>query len=162
MVILEQSMQIFAIAVMVLIVLVSPSAAQSPVLQPSSALSPEDVISIQLKALSEAENDPKTNSGVARVWAFAHSANRIVTGPLTRFTKMLQSLPYRALIGHRSHHMRQVSLTGDKAHFAIKVTSRDGDVFGYSWHLGKVGAGDYQGMWMTTSVSLVGKLGQSL
>ncbi len=136
--------------------------AQAPVLQPSPELSPEDVISIQLKALSETENNPETNSGVARVWAFAHPANRIVTGPIARFTKMLQSPPYRALIGHRSHHLRRVELTDDKALFAVKVTSGDGDVFGYSWHLGKVGSGDYQGMWMTTGVSLVGKLGQAL
>lgn len=155
-------MQIIAAALIALLALTGSCLAQSPVLRPSPDLSPEDVISIQLKALSDAENDPITNSGVARVWAFAHPANRIVTGPIARFTRMLQSPHYRALIGHRAHHMRRVSLTNDKAHFAIKVTSSDGDVFGYSWHLGKVGSGDYRGMWMTTGVSLVGKLGQSL
>ena len=91
-----------------------------------------------------------------------HPANRVVTGPLARFKRMLQSAQYRALIGHRAHRMRQVSLSDDKAHFAIKVTSSDGDVFGYSWHLGKVDAGSYKGMWMTTGVALVGKLGRSL
>ena len=130
---LEQSTQIITIAFVVLLALALPAAAQSPVLQPSAELSPEDVISIQLKALSDAENDPLTDSGVARVWAFAHPANRIVTGPLARFTRMLKSKPYRALIGHRAHHMRQVSLKADQAQFAVKVTSRDGDVFGYSW-----------------------------
>lgn len=155
-------MQITTLAFVAFLALTLPAAAGSPVLQPNGDLSPEDVISIQLKALSDAENDPLTDSGVARVWAFAHPANKVVTGPLPRFTQMLKSKPYRALIGHRAHHMKQVSLTADKAHFAIKVTDRDGDVFGYSWHLGKVGAGDYQGMWMTTGVSLVGKLGQAL
>ena len=155
-------MQIIAAALIAFLAVKKSCLAQAPVLQPSPDLSPEDVISIQLKALSDVENDPTTNSGVARVWAFAHPANRIVTGPIARFTRMLQSPHYRALIGHRAHLMRRVSLSKDKAHFAIKVTSSDGDVFGYSWHLGKVGAGDYQGMWRTTSVGLVGKLGQSL
>lgn len=143
------------------IALVQTSLAQPAVL-PSPELSPEDVVSIQLKALSDAENDPNTNSGIARVWAFAHPSNKIVTGPIQRFTKMLKSPAYRALIGHRSHFLRRVKLTDDKAHFAIKVTSSDGTLFGYSWHLGKVGRGDNQGMWMTTGVMLVGKLGQTL
>ena len=145
-----------------LFALVAPCFAQAPVLQPNLDLSPEDVVSIQLKALSESENDPNTNSGVARVWAFAHPANRSVTGPLARFTLMLQSPSYKALIGHRAHHLRQISLTADKAHFAIKITSNDGDLLGYSWHLGKARTGEYQGMWMTTGVALVGKLGKAL
>lgn len=152
----------FIIAALVAITaFATPSAAGPPVL-PSRDLTPEDVVSIQLKALSEAENDPATNTGIARVWAFAHPANRAQTGPLPRFTRILESPRYRPLIGHRSHHLRQVALSGDKAHFAIKVTSNTGEVFGYSWHLGKVGEGHYRGMWMTTSVVLVGKLGQSL
>lgn len=149
-------------ALVALVTLTGATLAQAPVLQPSPELSPEDVLSTQLKALSESENDPATNSGVARVWAFAHPANRIVTGPLARFALMLQSPAYRPLIGHRQHHMRRVALSETKAQFAVKVTSSDGDVYGYSWNLGKVGSGDYQGMWMTTSVMLVGKLGQSL
>ncbi|MFT5507255.1 MAG: hypothetical protein ACI89J_000319 [Hyphomicrobiaceae bacterium] len=142
--------------------LVTSSFAQAPILQPSLDLSPEDVVSIQLKALSDSENDPRTNSGIARVWAFAHPANRAVTGPLARFTMMLQSPNYKALISHRAHHMRQISLTEDKAHFAIKITSNGGDLLGYSWQLGKAKTGKYQGMWMTTGVSLVGKLGKAL
>lgn len=158
----EEPMQAITTALVALLALTGACLAQSPVLQPSPELSPEDVISIQLKALSETENNPATNSGVARVWAFAHPANRIVTGPIARFTQMLKSPPYRALIGHRSHHLRQVEVTESKAIFAVKVTDRDGDIFGYSWQLGKVGSGDYQGMWMTTGVSLIGKLGRAL
>jgi len=140
---------------------VLPASAAKPV-QPSSELTPENVISIQLKALSEVENDPTTNSGVAQVWAFAHPSNRLMTGPLRRFTLMLQSPRYRALIGHRSHYLRLVSEAPRKAHFAIRVTARDGTVYGYSWHLAKVANGAYENMWMTTTVALVGKLGQQL
>jgi hypothetical protein len=53
-------------------------------------------------------------------------------------------------------------MTDDKAHFAVKITGGDDAVYGYSWHLGKVDTGTYKGMWMTTAVVLVGKLGQSL
>jgi hypothetical protein len=135
--------------------------AQAPVL-PNPDFLPEDVISIQLKALSEAENDPATNSGIARVWAFAHPSNRRMTGPLSRFAKMLQSPNYRALIGHRAHKMRLLSQTDKKARYAIKITAGDGAILGYVWELGKVDAGEFAGMWMTTSVALVGKIGQSL
>lgn len=138
-----------------------PATAQAPV-EPDVALAPEDVISIQLKALSVAQNDPATNSGIARVWAFAHPANRAVTGPLPRFVAMLQSSRYRPLIGHRAHHLREISQTADAAHYAVRVTADDGAVYGYSWQLGKVAAGAYKDMWMTTGVALVGKLGQAL
>lgn len=155
-------MRTIVAALVINFALIQACFAQSAVLQPSLELSPEDVISIQLKALSESENDPSTNSGIARVWAFAHPSNRAVTGPLARFASMLQSQNYKALIGHKEHHMRQISVTNDTAHFAIKITSRDGDLFGYSWHLGKVKGGKYQGMWMTTGVALVGRLGKAL
>jgi hypothetical protein len=154
-------MRLAIIVLMAFLAFTLPSGAQAPIL-PSLDLSPEDVLSIQLRALSEAENKPDTNSGIARVWAFAHPSNRVITGPLPRFTLMLQSPSYRALIGHRSHHMKQVSLTTDKAHYAVKIQSSSGADFGYSWHIGKVSSGRYKGMWMTTSVALVGKLGQSL
>lgn len=133
-----------------------------PPVLPSRELSPEDVVSIQLKALSNAENDPATNNGIARVWAFAHPANRAATGPLPRFKLMLQSPSYRALLGHSAHVLKQVAITAEKAHYAIKVTGSNGAVYGYSWHLGRVASGNYQGMWMTTSVAFVGKIGQAL
>ncbi len=155
-------MKILATALIAFLAMVAACYAQSPILQPSPDLSAEDVVSIQLKALSESENNPDTNSGVARIWAFAHPANRAATGPLPRFTLMLKSPSYKDLIGHRAHHLRQISMTEDKAHFAIKITSSDGDLLGYSWHLAKVKSGTYQGMWMTTGVALVGKLGRSL
>ena len=154
-------MHLIIIAFMAFFALTLPSGAQAPIL-PSLDLSPEDVLSIQLRALSEAENNPDTNSGIALVWAFAHPSNRVITGPLPRFTLMLQSPSYRALIGHRRHHMKQVSLTTDKAHYTVKIRSSGGTDFGYSWHIGKVNSGRYKGMWMTTSVALLGKLGQSL
>lgn len=130
--------------------------------QPDPVLTPENVISIQLKALSDVENNSATNSGVAQVWAFAHPANRRVTGPLPRFTNMLMSPNYRPLIGHRSHYLRLVSQTDTKARYAIQVTSGDGAVYGYAWHLAKVAKGAYANMWMTTTVLFAGKLAQQL
>ncbi len=140
----------------------SAAGAQSRVLQPSTELSAEDVVSIQLKALSETENDPATDSGVRRVWAFAHPKNKRLTGPLSRFRAMLRTRAYRPLIGHRRHFMRQVSQSANQAHFAIRVTSANGAVWGYSWRVAKVGEGAQKGMWMTTGVVLVGKLGNAL
>lgn len=144
-----------------ILVCAAPAYAQKPV-APTPDLAPEDVISIQLKALSNAQNNSDTNSGIAQVWAFAHPSNRIVTGPFARFVMMLKSPNYRPLIGHRSHHMREISRSGDKAHYAVKVTGSNGKVLGYSWHLGKVGSGDEKGVWMTTGVTLVGELGRAL
>lgn len=142
------------------VLFVSSGLAQS-IVQPSVDLTAENVISIQLKALSDAENDPARDSGVAQVWAFAHPSNRAMTGPLSRFTRMLKSPNYRALIGHRDHFLRLVKETKDKAHFAVRVTGQDGWVYGYSWQLAKVPEGAFADMWMTTTVVLAGRLGRA-
>lgn len=141
--------------------LFASSAFAQSLVQPSTELTAENVISIQLKALSDAEYDPETDSGAAQVWAFAHPSNRAMTGPLPRFTRMLKSLNYRPLIGHRQHFLRLVEETKDKAHFAVRVTGQDGWVYGYSWQLAKVPEGAFANMWMTTTVVLGGRLGRA-
>ena len=75
---------------------------------------------------------------------------------------MLRSPNYQMLLGNRGHRIERVSIDDGTAHFAVRVTSRDGGIYGYSWPLSKATEGAAVGAWMTTSVVLVGRLGEAI
>ena len=130
-------------------------------LRPDPALSPAEVVSIQLSAL-QTNDTPETDAGIAQTWAFAHPDNKRVTGPLPRFAQMIKGPLYRILLGHRSHEIKEVSGTGDQVVFAVTVTSQTGEVVGYRWTVAKVTEGENAGAWMTTSVSPPLPIGEAI
>lgn len=131
------------------------------VLTPDPASSPAEVIEIQLRAL-QANDAPESDAGIAQTWAFAHSDNKRMTGPLRRFTQMIKGPQYRILLNHQSHEVKEVSRTDSQAVFAVTVTAEAGEVFGYSWTVEKVADGDNVGAWMTVAVSPPMRLGQAI
>jgi hypothetical protein len=137
------------------------SAQAQQLIRPERSLSPADVIRIQLEALS-ANGRGDDMTGIEQVWAFAHPDNRRLTGPLPRFARMLRSPSYLLLLGNRGHRIERVSVDDGSAHFAVRVTSRDGGIYGYSWRLSRTTEGAAAGAWMTTSVALVGRLGEAI
>jgi Domain of unknown function (DUF4864) len=134
-----------------LVFVAAPSWA-AELLLPDPALSPGDVIDIQLSAL-QANDTPQRDAGIAQTWAFAHPDNQRVTGPLARFAQMIKGPQYQVLLNHRSHEVREVSRTDSDAVFAVMVTSRSGNVVGFRWAVAKVSDGANAGAWMTTAVS---------
>ena len=135
-----------------LVCLLTTQLQSSESLSPNPKLSPQEVVSIQLEALRM--NDiPYPDAGIAQVWAFAHPDNKLVTGPLVRFTQMIKSEAYRILIGHRSHKIELVSETDREALFAVSVTASDGKVYGYRWSVKKVSSSKLAGAWLTSAVS---------
>jgi hypothetical protein len=143
-----------------ILLLTGPSWA-TDVLEPDPALSPAEVVEIQLTAL-QANDAPASDAGIAQTWAFAHPKNKRVTGPLPRFAEMIKGPQYRILLNHRSHEVKEVSRTDSQAVFAVIVASQDDEVFGYSWTVEKVVDGEHVGAWMTTAVSPPMRLGQAL
>ena len=113
---------------------------------PNPALSPVEVVEIQLIAL-QANDTPEADAGITRTWAFAHPDNKRMTGPLPRFAL------YRILLNHRSHEVEEVSRTDDEAVFAVTITSQTSEVVVYRWSVAKVADGEDAGAWMTTAVS---------
>jgi hypothetical protein len=134
-----------------LLVMTAPSWA-ADVLMPDPALSPAEVVSIQLTAL-QANDTPETDAGIAQTWAFAHPDNKRMTGPLPRFTQMIKGPLYQMLLDHRSHEVKEVSRTDNQAVFAVTVTSQTGKVVGYRWSVAKIADGEHAGAWMTIAVS---------
>ena len=143
-----------------LLVMTTPSWAED-VRTPDPALSPAEVVSIQLTAL-QANDTPEADAGIARTWAFAHPDNKRVTGPLPRFTQMIKGPQYQILLDHRSHEIKEVSRTDDRADFAVTVTSQTGEVVGYRWSVAKVADGENAGAWMTIAVSPPIPIGEAI
>ena len=143
-----------------LLVMTAPSWA-TDVLMPDPALSPAEVVSIQLTAL-QANDTPETDAGIAQTWAFAHPDNKRMTGPLPRFAQMIKGPQYRMLLDHRSHEVKEVSRTDNQAVFAVTVTSQTGTVVGYQWSVAKLADGENAGAWMTIAVSPPVAVGEAI
>jgi hypothetical protein len=141
------------------LMLASPAGA-ADLLAPDPALSPAEVVAIQLNALQA--NEAATDAGIAQTFAFAHPDNKRLTGPLPRFAQMIRGPQYRMLLNHHSHEVAEVSRTDDEAVFAVTVTSRTGEVVGYRWSVAKVMGGEHAGAWMTISVSPPVPVGQAI
>jgi hypothetical protein len=134
-----------------LLVMAAPCWA-ADVRMPDPALSPAEVVAIQLAAL-QANDTPKTDAGIAQTWAFAHPDNKRMTGPLPRFAHMIKGPLYRMLLDHQAHELKEVSRTDNQAVFAVTVTSQTGTVVGYRWSVAKLADGENAGAWMTIAVS---------
>jgi hypothetical protein len=129
-------------------------------LAPEAALSPAEVVVIQLDALQA--NESETDAGIAQTWAFAHPDNKRMTGPLPRFAQMIKGPQYRMLLNHRSNEVREVSRTDEEAVFAVTITTSAGDVVGCRWTVAKVRGGEHAGAWMTIAVSPPVPVGQAI
>jgi hypothetical protein len=143
-----------------LLAMTAPSWA-ADVRMPDPALSPAEVVAIQLAAL-QANDTPETDAGIAQTWAFAHPDNKRVTGPLPRFAQMIKGPLYGILLNHRSHEVEEVSRTDDQVIFEVTVTGQMGEVVGYRWSVAKVADGENAGAWMTIAVSRPLAVGEAI
>tara|TARA_B100000676_G_scaffold213787_1_gene210186 strand:+ start:917 stop:1381 length:465 start_codon:yes stop_codon:yes gene_type:complete len=119
---------------------------------PHPSIPPKIVIKIQLQSLQN-NNDPIPDAGILQTWAFAHPSNRLMTGPIQRFTLILKSENYKNILNHSNHKIERVFKTNERSQFAVTITSKDNRKLKFNWELEKVKKGIYSGSWMTTSVS---------
>jgi hypothetical protein len=128
---------------------------------PGRALSPAEVVEIQLVAL-QANDTPGSDAGIAQTWAFAHPDNKHMTGPLPLFASMIKGPLYRILLNHRSPDVEQISRTDVEAAFAVTVTNQMGEVAVYRWSVVMVADGEDAGAWMTSAVSPPVRAGEAI
>ena len=116
-------------------------------------LNARQVIEAQLVSLKN-NDQPFPDAGIDAAWAFAHPSNQRATGPLERFTRMLKSPTYRALINHSAHEVELVTATEARATFDVLVFP-GGNVapIRYRWTVALVESGERAGEWATTAVS---------
>ena len=122
-------------------------------IKPNSTLKPLDVLEIQLNSLKN-NNNPYKDAGIEQAWEFAHPSNKELTGPLTKFKKMIYSESYKILISHENNKTIALKETNNKFIFKVYVLSKDKKKYYYIWQIEKVEKeGKFKDCWMTTAVS---------
>ena len=91
-------------------------------LKPSSKLKPIDVLTIQLNSLKR-NDTPYKDAGIEQTWEFAHPVNKLTTGPLERFKKMIYSKNYEILLNHENFKITVLNKTEMNSVFKVLILS---------------------------------------
>ena len=129
-------------------------------IKPNSNLKPFDVLMIQLNSLKN-NNKPYKDAGIEQTWEFAHPNNKLMTGPLDKFKKMIYSESYKILISHQSAEITILKETEDISVYKVTVLTKNKKKYYYIWQVEKVlSEGKLKNCWMTSSVSSPKYLGE--
>jgi hypothetical protein len=118
---------------------------------PDPRFSPADVVRIQLQAM-QANDVPYKNAGIEVAFRFASPRNKMTTGPLPRFTDVINNPVYRPMLNHRRADFGQLEIDENKAVQPVIVTGSNGERTGYLFALSKQSSGRYVSCWMTDAV----------
>ena len=154
-------MRVMGVLLAAAIGLATVSSVSAEMLGPDPALTPEEVVSIQLNALKN-NDDPAPNAGIAQTFALAHPANKRVTGPLPRFERMIRTPAYEPLLDHAAHRIERLGGNADAVGFKVTIERPNGDAVEYLWEVRRVMDGPDAGAWLTTRVSNPVPAGQDL
>lgn len=133
----------------------SNGADEAMIPQPGLELLPEDVVRTVINAL--ANNDqPFADAGIATTFAFASPANKVNTGPLDKFTRMVKNDVYGIMVDHVEREFSKVVYDGDDAYQLVQLTGKNGVEIVFAFRLSKQLDGEFEGMWMTDAVWPVG------
>ena len=122
-------------------------------IKPIPSLKPFEVVLIQLNSLKN-NNTPYKDAGIEQAWEFAHPINKVSTGPLKRFKKMIYSDSYKILISHENNKSIILKEAPNKLIYKVYVLSKDKKKYYYIWQIEKVILeGKFKNCWMTTGVS---------
>ena len=128
----------------------------SEALVPDPALSPAEVIRIQLEAL---RHNDEQDRGIAVAFRFASPANRANTGPLARFIPMIKQGPYALMLGFRDATYGPVEAVAGRARQRVTLTGAR-ETMTYWFHLSRQSEPPYVDCWMTDSVFIEPTPGQ--
>jgi len=128
----------------------------SAALVPDPALSPSEVIRIQLEALRH--NDGQ-NRGIAVAFRFASPANRANTGPLPRFIAMIKDGPYALMLDFVDASYGPVETVADRARQPVTLIGPSASIT-YWFYLSRQTETPYVDCWMTDAVYIARVAGQ--
>lgn len=134
-----------------------PSIAKKPdLLLPDPALSPQQVVDMQMGALSMYAKD---RSAIHQVFAFASPANRAVTGPIDRFEQMIKQGSYYPMIANDHWMAGRVVRREDQATVLVTVVDAQDRVSLFRFYL-SLQTKPYENCWMTDRVLAITQRGQ--
>jgi len=129
-------------------------------IKPNSNLKPFEVLMIQLNSLKD-NNNPYKDAGIEQTWEFAHPKNKVMTGPLEKFKKMIYTENYKILLSHENSEITILKETEDLSLYKVIVLTKNKKKYHYIWKVEKVLLeGNLKNCWMTTSVSNPKYLGE--
>ena len=138
------------------------SFSEAELLNPSSTITPKDVVKIQLSGLQQNDLEFK-DSGIEQTWNFAHPNNKKVTGPLNNFKRMIKGASYQMMIDHLSHTITEVGSSNISAQFEVIILDKNKIYHKFNWQVEKYTAeGSLKDCWLTTMVSSPIPLGSSI
>ena len=144
------------------LLLVTLSFSNAELLSPNNAISPKQVVKIQLSGLQQNDLNYK-DSGIEQTWQFAHPNNKRVTGPLSNFKMMIKSDSYGMMINHLSHTITEVGSSDKWAQFEVIILDKDKIYHKFNWQVEKYTLdGSLKDCWLTTMVSSPIPLGSSI
>ena len=144
------------------LLLVTLSFSNAELLSPNNAISPKEVVKIQLSGLQQNDINYK-DSGIEQTWQFAHPNNKRVTGPLSNFKMMIKSDSYGMMINHLSHTITEVGSSDKWAQFEVIILDKDKIYHKFNWQVEKYTLdGSLKDCWLTTMVSSPIPLGSSI
>ena len=138
------------------------SFASSEIIKPNINIKPAQVIKIQLEGLKKNDISYK-DRGIEQTWEFAHPDNKIFTGPLDRFKKMIKGDSYKMLLNHKNHKIDEVYSEKNLVAFEVVVMDSEKKYYKFKWQVEKyLEAGPLENCWLTTMVSAPIPLGSSI
>ena len=138
------------------------SFSKAELLNPSSAITPKEVVKIQLSGLQQNDFEYK-DSGIEQTWNFAHPNNKKVTGPLNNFKRMIKGDSYQMMIDHLSHTITEVGSSNKSAQFEVIILDKNKIYHKFNWQVEKYTIdGSLKDCWLTTMVSSPIPLGSSI
>ena len=145
-----------------LLLLVNISLSNAELLKPNNSISPKEVVSIQLTGLKDNDREYK-DSGIEQTWNFAHPSNKMVTGPLSKFKRMIKGDSYQMMINHLSHNITMLGSDDNWAQFEVVILDKNKIYHKFNWQVEKYTMeGTLKDCWLTTMVSNPIPLGSSI
>ena len=145
-----------------ILLLITISFSKAELLNPSSAITPKEVVKIQLSGLQQNDLEFK-DSGIEQTWNFAHPNNKKVTRPLNNFKRMIKGASYQMMIDHLSHTITEVGSSNKSAQFEVIILDKNKIYHKFNWQVEKyTEEGSLKDCWLTTMVSSPIPLGSSI
>ena len=115
---------------------------------PSPDLGPRRSLEVVMAALQQ-NDSPRADAGIETAFRFASPGNRMSTGPLSNFRRLVRAPVFAPLIDHQSAEVEVVQRRGDQALLLIRIIAHDGSPAVYEFVMTRQYLPPYQGCWMT-------------
>ena len=98
------------------------------------------------------KNQPYKNHGIEITYNFASPANKIITGPLSRFREMIRIGIYSTMLNFKDIKYENYVVEGGNAQLDVILQTRDNRTQGFQFRLKRQIDNEFHDCWMTDSV----------